>query len=244
MPLYWNAQLLRLTLFLHAPIDGSGLWRSIVGEDPSVDENRPREGVRQITGQLEEGRALQVTVTSERLDVILVPTPPELVAAPAPVIGEVREALGRFDGVLSAWLGTVDFPVLREAFGLVSLLPTPDRDTAYERLAALVPSVRYDAANTREVVYQVNRPQASRALPRTTLNRITKWSAMVLRNMMIPAAGVPIAGAEHHHHCVRCECDNSTPADRTEPLPVGSLKVIYEELRDMALQNLERGEMP
>src|SRR5438874_168 len=102
MPLHWNAQLVRVTLFLQAPIDGSGLWHGIAGQEPTVDENRPRDGLRQQAGPLDEAETcmLQTTVTRERIDIILIPTPTDLVPEQPIVIGEAREAIARFSDVV------------------------------------------------------------------------------------------------------------------------------------------------
>jgi hypothetical protein len=171
MTLNWNAQFLRLTLFLGAPIDGSGLWQSVVGEVPVLDEHRPREGVRQQSGQVGDA-VLQMTLTSDRLDWILAPAPSQ---EPSIFhIGEVHAATDQFDTQLSPWLANrPDLSVPRLAFGLIAISPVPDRPTAYRRLQELVPSVRYDAVSTREVVYQANRPVTSLTLPATQMNRIT-----------------------------------------------------------------------
>jgi hypothetical protein len=42
---------------------------------------------------------------------------------------------------------------------------------------------------------------------------------------------------------VRCECDNSTPAGSVGSLPHAHFVAIYTELRNLALANLERGEI-
>lgn len=246
MPLHWNAQLLRMTLFIRGPLDGSGLWRSITNEEPEVDENRPRDGVRQQMGPFGQGCLLQVSVMNDRLDVFLMPTPADAATADhPPVVGEAHAAVTQLDGALRPWLDSFDVPVLREAFGLVALSPAPDRESSYARLAELVPSVRYDAEAAREVVYQVNRPVRSQALPEVILNRITKWSSMIMQpeNFVFRSIGNVEAIPGPAHQFVRCECDNSTPAERGEALPAGSLGAIYEELGRLALENLDRGEI-
>jgi hypothetical protein len=92
---------------------------------------------------------------------------------------------------------------------------------------------------------QVNRPVSSTAVPGLELNRITKWSSMrvVSGNINVAARALSTWGEETQFF-VRCECDNSTPAEQTELLAPNCFVTIYRELRDLAMTNLERGEVP
>ena len=243
MSLTWNAQLLRVTLFLTPPVDGSGLWQAVVGEAPEVDEHRPREGVRRQAGKVGDA-LLEMGMTADRLDWVMSPAVEVPIPDPAYHLGDPQTAVDTFDKFLAPWLARSDFPVLRIAFGLIAVSPEPDRVSSYARLQELVPSVKYDAERTREVLYQVNRPVQSELLAGFELNRITKWSAarFVTQNIALSGGSlVATAGAETHF--ARCECDHSTPADRTQVFPADQLVAIYQRLRDLAMLNLERGEL-
>jgi hypothetical protein len=241
----WSAESLRLTLFLVEPFDAAGLWKHVVGRDPEVDERRPRESVQRQGGGLEEGY-LTLASTLPRLDWVLSPLP---VTAPsevqAPDVGPADAAMKEFERLFNPWLqSSPPIAVKRMAFGLVALLPVPDRIEAYRRLQLALPSVKVDPENSSELFYQINRPKLSRSLAGAKLNRITRWGAMVRRSFQgtLDVQGQHlIAGPETQ--LVRLECDNSTPADRTEPLDSKSLVSIYSELQEMALDNVERGEL-
>jgi hypothetical protein len=125
-------------------------------------------------------------------------------------------------------------------------MPVPDRTTAYRELQRLVPSVQFDSEHTREALYQINRPKQSRALPGIELNRITKWNSVKQGQIFasIEPGVPPTVVTSDSEHFVHCECDNSTPQDGTAELDAKVLPSLFEELRDMALENLAKGEIP
>ena len=244
-PSPWNTQVLRVTLFLREPMDGAGLWERVVGMAPMVDEHRPRERARRQVGSIGDA-SFELQVSAPRLDWIMTPAITEG-SVPSIHFGSLDTALKRFDVLLRPWLAAPpDTGIVRVAFGLVAALPVLDRGVAYERLQQLVPSVTFDAEHTREVLYRVNRPKPSRVLLGVKLNRITTWTAILARAYLTVIGTAPplqtIAGEEEFF--VRCECDHSTSAEATEPLENASLVAIYDELREMAVENVERGEMP
>jgi hypothetical protein len=240
----WNAQLLRLTLFVRQPVDGSGLWQAVVGTAPEIDEHKPREGLRRQAGQVDDA-LLEMGVAANRLDWVM--SPPVEMSLPDPThhLGDPRTVADKFDRLLTPWLGNLDFEVIRIAIGIVAISPEANRAAAYAHLQELVPSVTYDAEHTREVLYQVNRPARSEMMPGLELNRLTKWSAarFVSQNISFAVGGVITAAEAEIRHFARCECDHSTPAERTKVIENKSLLPIYEELRKLAMLNLERGEL-
>ena len=244
-PSPWNAQVLRVTLFLREPMDGAGLWERVVGMAPMVDEHRPREHARRQVGPIADA-SFELQVTAPRLDWVMTPAVAEG-SIPSIHFGSIDTALKRFDDLLRPWLkAPPDTGIVRIAFGLIAVLPMLNRVAAYERLQRLVPSVRFDAEHTREVLYRVNRPKPSRVLLRAKLNRITTWTSIGARTYFAVIGATPslqtIAGGEDFF--VRCECDHSTSAETTGPLENASLRPIYDELREMAIENVERGELP
>ncbi len=181
-----------------------------------------------------------------RLDWIMTPAIAEG-SVPSIHFGSLDTALKRFDDLLRTWLAAPpDTGIVRVAFGLIAVLPVLDRVAAYERLQQLVPSVTFDAEHSREVLYRVNRPKPSRVLLGAKLNRITTWTSVGARSysVILGATALVQATAGEEDFFVRCECDHSTSAETTEPLANASLLPIYNELREMAIENVERGEMP
>ena len=212
---------------------------------PMVDEHRPREHARRQVGPIGDA-SFELQVAGLRLDWLMTPAVTEG-SVPSIHIGSLDTALKRFDDLLRPWLAAPpDTGIVRVAFGLIAALPVLDRVAAYERLQQLVPSVRFDAEHTREVLYRINRPKPSRVLLGAKLNRIMAWTSIRARTYFAVIGATPplqtISGEEDFF--VRCECDHSTSAEATGPLENASLVAIYDELREMAIENVERGELP
>jgi hypothetical protein len=241
---FWNAQLLRLTLFVRKPIDGSGLWQAVVGTPPEIDEHKPREGLRRQAGQIDNS-LLEMGMTANRLDWVMSPVVETPTADLTGHLGDPQSAADKFDKLLMPWLGGLDFEVIRIAIGVVAVSPEVDRTAAYARLQKLVPSVNYDAEHTREVLYQVNRPVRSETVQGLELNRLTKWSAgrLVSQNISFAVGGIVSTTEAEIRHFTRCECDHSTPAERVDVFERAEFCLIYEELRKLATLNLDKGEL-
>jgi hypothetical protein len=162
--------------------------------------------------------------------------------------GSLPEKRVAFDTLMERWLsGQKNLQATRVAFGLGSLLSVPDRQAVYGRLAPLIPSLRLEPDTWKEFTYQINRPIKSNFDRELEINRLTTWGSIEFRDM---EGGVnPVSAALTLQHVgsrlyARCECDVSTPAERTDPLAAERLITIYRELRDLAVENVERGELP
>ena len=241
----WDAQVLRLTVFLTSPYsEAPSLWQNLAGSSPESDETRPRETFRRQTGAWQDG-VLEVQITDPRIDILATPLP-SAGAPPAFAFGEFATQVGFFRDAIRPWLASAPLDCVRIAFGAVLVQKHPDRDSSYRRLAALVPSVKFNAATSREVFYRVNRPVPSRHIP-SELNRMTSWSSVrtITAFVLDPSAAAGLntfAGNEQNY--ARIECDNSTSADNkalfTPEVRVG----IFDELVDLAIGNAKSGEQP
>lgn len=154
--------------------------------------------------------------------------------------GPVGPRLEAFNKVVRPWLASTDVISNRVAIGMIAAIPMADRIDAHTALQFYIPSVKIDAEHTRDLLYRINRPKRSRSLgAEVELNRMTTWGVIA----RVPAhTGTPpsdVGGAY-----VSVECDNSTPAEQQSPLDKSRFVDIYDELTEMALQNLELGELP
>ncbi len=173
----------------------------------------------------------------------MLPSPSGESEVPVTEFGLVEAALSTFNKVVRNWLGSTDITSNRLAVGVGGVIPMPDRVTAYNALQEYLPSVKIDAEHSRDLMYQINRPKPSRSLgPEVELNRLTRWGALLTQFRSFSATGSsPLLVSVQY---VAVECDNSTPAERESPLDNSKFVDIYDELMEMALQNLERGELP
>lgn len=240
----WSAQTLRFTAFLQPPAEQipQDEWERATGETPAIDQVQPRQLFREQGGPIDPGYlSLQFQGLAGRLDWIMVPAPPVLTEAVPPFeFGPVEPALSAFNRVVRKWLITAQITSNRLAIGVAAVIPMPDRVTAYKALQEYLPSVKIDAEHSRDLSYAINRPKASRSLgPEVELNRITRWSALQIQ---VSGVAGPVSGIGGVY--TRVECDHNTPAERQSPLDNSRFGDIYDELIEMALQNLESGELP
>jgi hypothetical protein len=242
----WSARTLRLTAFLRSdnPIEAISpdAWGRATGQTPAIDQSQPRQLSRVHGGPIGPGfLMLQIQGLARRVDWIMEPAPDDPSGGVPPLeLGPVETALAAFNEVVRGWLATTDIVANRLAVGTIAVMPEPDRITAYKALQDFLPSVKIDPERSRDFQYRINRPKLSRVLgPDVELNRITTWNALRLR-LLSPSGPVSAFGGEF----AAVECDHSTPAEREEPLENARFVDIYDELVEMALQNLERGELP
>ncbi|HYM30439.1 MAG TPA: hypothetical protein VEU47_04020 [Candidatus Cybelea sp.] len=248
----WQANLLRLTVFLQAPLqDTTTVWHDFAAADPEVDEFRSREGMRRQFGGF-GGAALEVQASAPRIDFLLTPaaptdTPPGPPSFPPTVFGAAGEKLGLFCEAVRGWLAEATPNTLRIAFGAILMIPVSSRAEGYGYLSRLLQSVEVDADTTEELLYRVNRPKQSQTNGSLRLNRIMTWSCLRFRAFTtagaMPGPGIPTLRLGEEHF-VRLEVDNSTPAERSEPLETSQVGAIYDELVRMAIENAENGELP
>jgi hypothetical protein len=127
------------------------------------------------------------------------------------------------------------------AFGAILLIEGKDRAECYATLGRLVPSVKFDAENTKEAMYRINRPIASQALQGEQINRITTWNSIFVNQAVLTSAGAGIQQVLRHF--ARLECDNSTDAARKDPFSNRELGRILAELVALAYGNADSGEL-
>jgi hypothetical protein len=239
----WQAQLLRFTLFTSRlwP-EHETIWRDIIGRDPDIDENRVRESSRRQNGSVGD-RQIETVVTPARTDVFMAPAVQDGLQAAS--FGPAETEIRAFVSLVSPWLDRIGRTgnVIRVAFGAVLLLPADDREASYRQLDRLLTSVNVDPIKARDLLYRINRPKTYKSV--LELNRMTTWSGLMVRQVagLGASLGQPSTLISEEFFA-RLEIDNSTPAERTEPLEPGEIVPIFGALVEMSLENAARGELP
>jgi len=239
----WLTFGIRLSVFPVTPQEApADLWEQVVGAMPEMDQNQPRQRMRIQSGSW-RGGALQLTVSSDRFVWLAGPsTTPE--GFPDFENWLTESVVPDFSGIVRPWLTSVRFGVNRIGIGLHSLLFAQDRASAYRLLEELIPSVKIQPEATRDFLYQINRPKSSRVL-HIPLNRLMKWSALYLgltQFAITPGQHVqpsPVLGRQY----VSLDNDVNTPAEHLEALDEAQVGAIYDELVELAWENLEAGEI-
>jgi hypothetical protein len=244
MPNEWLVQQIRLSLFSTEPLLVADTdWKTI------TDQSEAESRISIPGGKLYSGRVfggvLTLAHSGTRVDVILATdeTRPE---SEIPCIGKWVDVSSLFFAKVSPFLDGYKFPVNRIALGSVLLLQVASRNAAYEQLGKLLSSVKVDVANSRELVYRINWPQKSDAIPDLDLNRITNWSSVTVARNLLQVAGaeMTIAQTGETINAVRLEIDHNTSESRKVPLEGSQRVSILRELISLANANAAAGERP
>lgn len=245
----WDTESLRLTLLFHSPGQGTGdlSWSAVAGGEPERVQRDQRSGVREEQGPW-KGAWLHVVQQPGRLDIVVMPVPPEFEERQA---GEVRH-IGRFDdrralvGELVEKVATRRHPpVGRLAFGAVLVRHVEGQGAGYSHLKHYLSWLDLDEAAS-DFLYQVNRPRQLRIGDQDfSVNRLSKWSVAQLARAQILFQGaavvvngppVPVA------HACRLELDVSTEAIRAVPIPVPLFAPAFSQFEALAAEIAERGD--
>lgn len=249
----WGVELLRLTLFSDRPFELTDPdWEGFVGSSESYRRENLPAGGRRYTGPFLGGE-LTIASVGTRCDVILRHSEsndskehPEA-SLKLPTIAAWDDLREEFVGRTSRWLDEAKNRVNRIAFGAVLLSPKTSRDEAYLSIAGLLGSVKVDPERMSELLFRVNWPRVSKTIEGLRLNRLTAWSSIELRQVVVQVSDGGVAGGSTQSqglHAVRLEIDyNSDPAHK-EPFDQSCLIPIYRELVEMASETAVEGERP
>ena len=242
----WKPQLLRFTGFLAptaTPQTGEW-WKHAVGTEPESRGSKPARGEFTDSGTY-QNNMLTVSVQPGRFDWFLSTPPPtpESAGAEFPILGEYASCLDAFAPALMNWFEYCP-PVLRLAYGAILLSPVGDQISGYRKLANYLDSVQIDTENSRDFLYQINRPRQSRTGAQMLINRLSKWSvAAVFPLTMTLGRTAVVTGNSPQQFACRLELDISTPAESTQEFPKDHLKPLLEEFVNLGTEIANSGDI-
>jgi hypothetical protein len=241
----WLTFGLRLSVFpatiWDAPLD---LWERVVGTRHETDASQVTQHIRTQAGPWHQG-TLQLTTLPSKIDWIAAPG---ATAERLPDVDKwpIVDIMPAFLSVTRSWLTDADFDIIRIGFGVTALLSAPDKAAAYKLLQGLVASVKIDPEATSDLFYQINRPVQSKVLGnQLRLNRLMKWhsASFALAHMQVSPTEITQAGPVLAKYYASFDVDINTPAENRRALEKSLIGAIYDELVELAWDNLERGEM-
>lgn len=251
----WEAQSLRLTLFLVSPVDGekTNWWERLIGLPPEGKVSKPRINGYEESGLVDEivGNQvrLRILIQPMRMDLLLTASPKDdLNTEVPPVIGPVSESLDRFGSLARKWLAFSDMPqVERMAFGAHLDEMVPDRKAGYGQLRQYLSRyVKIDPEGSSDFSYSINRPRASASgIAELRVNRLSKWSVIiwsVMRHRISSASSEVFRDAERFS--CHLELDISTNQDFREEIAREKLSFIYDELVALGMEIAKDGDIP
>jgi hypothetical protein len=245
----WLCESIRLT-YMWADtrsVSGPLNWEAVVGAPPEQRQDQPRMQMLREFGPIDDGlTVLEFRVTPGRVDWLVSPITPvgDSQQSFFQYFKPVPEVLRRFEELLFA-KAEAGYDAVRIATGVVAVHPTTSHSASYAELDSLLPDVTVPTSGVSELIFQVNRPRPSAAIPGATLNRLSKWSCAAISGFQVsPVAGVPIASMSNAFYSTRVELDLSTPADNRLPIAQDLRGKVTTELFTLANEILTEGDIP
>jgi hypothetical protein len=239
-----QAETLRFSAFPPPAVafEPAPLWERLLGAPPEEIQERPQVGLRNEFGKINENH-LFVTQQTARFDIIYAMHPDKMALTGALVTIGAYEGTAQFlSSIVKNWLKIAP-TVGRLAYAPNVVYPAPSHEASYELLQKLLPRLPIDPVNSAGMLWQINRPRRSKVLPELVINRLTKWSAIKTEHVQMPLqakgeivpSGSPIFAA-------RIEIDVNT--EPTIPIPAESLQSLFDELRTIAEELMQSGDIP
>jgi hypothetical protein len=163
-------------------------------------------------------------------------------ASTFPSIGAFESLSSEFVQSCCDWLSTHAHGALRVAFGSAVLLPVPDRETGYRRLASYLPFAPDPTAY--DFLYQINRRRESTVLPKLTVNRLSRWSVAQFQGFAVGLPAGPYVVGDPSHAC-RIELDiNNANREEGARIPADCASDLLRELASFARDIIQQGDRP
>jgi hypothetical protein len=245
----WQAVQSRVTVFHSGDASTSNLsdwWKDAFGAIPLLrDETRHLEGVRSVGGVVND-TMWTANAGSERTDFILQPNnnmPPEpgTVWGQSTVAGPHHTVAHSMGIPIHKYLAEAS-RVNRLAFGAVFVAPGPSLDAVIATLSGVLPQLGLDGLKTPDFVFRINRRRQSRHSPAVTINRLFTWS--IAQGQTVTLAAGPQPSQSHSiQYAANVELDINTVPVTPRGIPVEKSVVILDELVDLALEIVEKGDV-
>lgn len=254
----WEVDHLRFTSFYRGEVPQAhveGWWREIAdSEERSVSLRPPDLMEHGPVG--DDELALQWQGALKRVDWRLhqhkdETSPPAILS-----LGNLEAALERFTVFTDKWLASPTCPQSwRLALGAVLLLPVDTREEGYRILEPLLKdTVKLDPAGSSEFTYSINRRCKSSTIEGLQINRLGKWFVWVWQTKKIEVRGIlqdgsptPIVQQSDlgpKRLACRVDLDINTMPEYEGEFDTQAQRDILEELRALAVEMAERGDVP
>ena len=246
----WKAETLRATAFYNVgetPKDVNHLWRLITHREPLQVTSRSAESLHIAEGTFgSAGNQLQCTIRPERVDWVLLPSPPLVQPIQGLItVGPLEVVLPPFQDLSARWL-QMSSAINRLAFGAVLLVEVDDLPGANEILCTLLPSLNLDLEGVADFLYRVNRRRNLSSIPDNPVNRLSTWSVAQGGSVQLTMIGNvnPQVTRQDNRFACRLELDVNTVG--MFPTPLGEAKAadLFNDLVNLGKEISEKGDIP
>lgn len=241
----WQAQAARLTAF---PVPETKLsavdwWERLLPEQPSETSTKhAKTGIYEEEGDFESGR-LMLRVQRLRVDWNYSANITEA-AEEIPTLGPFPDTTTNFCSLMYRWFEIAP-PISRLAFGAVLIQPVEDRPKGYELITNYVKALQIDTEHSSDLLYQINRPRPSKTISDLTLNRLSKWSTLLVQGVSIHLRGgvVQPGVVADTLHAGRLELDINTSEEFSAELPKAQLADLLSEFVELGTEIASVGDI-
>lgn len=245
----WQIEGLRLSTFVIDTIDPANrkFWESLIGTSPDEVHSRPRQPSVKEEGPFLNGW-LSVEASNNRIDWRL-SHDPKNPPQELPAVGPYDVLRGEFQELMKRWL-TLCPPIHRLAYGAVLLLPIRSLPDAHTMLDNLLPAVKIDRDNTRDLLYRINMRRASFcSIEGLEINRLSTWSVVRISEMLID---IPPGGQQspkftpliRSKNVCRLELDINTAPEFPQELDKSVVSALFDELVELGSEIAAEGAIP
>lgn len=215
-------------------------WSRVVGEGEPERVSRPARRIE--AAAYGNGRIQLQQQVPPKIDLVYLPAASSESASGRPAdVGTFDEAFAAITEPAVKLFGAA-LPIMRVALGAQLTRSAATQGEANRILVEHIGSTSFDLSNARDFHYQVNRPRKSLLIEGISINRLVKWHEVVWQVMTIePATGRKFEGTPQPGALL--ELDINTEAERSTELPAGQLPRLLDELRSLAAEIIERGDV-
>jgi hypothetical protein len=244
MPSPWLVNVLRLSIFSSAPVVPSEKFWELATGQPESENRATVPGGKTYSGKMFSG-LVTVSVAGNRVDLVFVPDPDRVSELPA--IGPLDDLAGAFTRSAKALMDGLAVPVVRLALGGTMFQPYESIEACYGALQQLSKSLSIDPKRARDIIYRVNWPVESKVVGGLKLNRLTTLSVTRFARMLVQvgdqAQPTVSSAPEASNQFLSLEFDHNTDHEHQSALEKAAISPIFDELFELAKQNLEVGEV-
>lgn len=245
MTIPWSVENLRLSIFSNSAVKVDDAdWSKLTGETDDSATRTPIPGGGRIFSGDVGGKCFNVSGSANRIDVVITKAAPEAGTEPAlPTIGPWEEIKDEFLATTLRWMEQKELPVIRIAFGAVCLAPADNQKSAVATLKQFVKSVSI-TDTMEELTFSVNKPCLSNVVKDLRLNRLARWSTLLLQFKLLQLSSPLPSDLTEDLHAARLELDYNTDPRHTKPYSSRDLAALYKELTQLASVVVRDGEQP
>lgn len=234
----WKANHFRVSFFSEKlwSVTPEFVFQKAFGTEPDTTSQRQSAG-ESIAAGIWNSNRIEIKKTFNRLDFFLAPNPTE--ESIFPLFEEIPKLLNELIEAIAIWANSQTDEILRIAIGAGALLPTETRLEGYQKLKNLVRFINIDENRFRDFQLQINLPKENSSTLHLSINRISQWSALVIKAGIMngPGASQP---TEDRYYC-SCIPDINTDSENKSPFSSDLLFPLMRELSAELIQILDKG---